>query len=703
MVSRASELAEHFEGLVQGLLGDRNHAVVLGGISIAHQLCLLDFEGVPRLRKQLIPPLIRQLKSIISGGYSAEYDVGGVCDPFFQVRILRMMKLLAQGDVATSEEISDVLTQIATSTDSSKNVGHSVLYETAVTIMSIESDQALRNMAINILGRLLSSHSTDNNLRYVALTLLNKIITAGQEGLSAVQRHRATILECLHDEEISIRRRSVELALALISKETICLIMPELLKILETLHDMDDFEFKQSIVTRLSVASAHFAPSPKWYVDTMISILLQIDDAASLSFGGRVVVAEETIVGRREEIVSTFIRLINGTKELHCYATEELYKRATGWSRENEYCRDGKTTEALIQATVWTVGEFGTVLRSGRAGIEEQLIALLSEWALPSSGYSESLIGYVIAALGKLASRLSPPNVGKVRGVLDRIAGEYVNKHNLHYRALEMKSIVSNSALCSILMSRKEPGLGEDQLGRIAATSRPALSRLPSAIFHDKNRSTSPSLLGTPRMSPVPDIFAELAALSLNEGEAEGSLQFRSASTFDLKTSSTSTIDAVAAAANKQDDDQSLGHFAFERGGFRVYFNMEALQGEDLGKADRGTIPESEPGHGSERETSVDIRVQMVNGGRETIEEVQLQCAVPKSLKVRLEAASANRAAPGDTIHQLLVVGGKSGEAVSRSSIRLRVKLSYRWFSSPASEVETHTFDVSRFEGPAEK
>lgn len=63
--------------------------------------------------------MVRNLKSLVTTGYSPEHDVSGITDPFLQVKILRLLRLLGQGDEKASEAMNDILAQVGVSDYSS--------------------------------------------------------------------------------------------------------------------------------------------------------------------------------------------------------------------------------------------------------------------------------------------------------------------------------------------------------------------------------------------------------------------------------------------------------------------------------------------------------------------------------------------------------------------------------------------------------
>lgn len=125
-------------------------------------MCSQNAETLVLFRKA-VPVLVRHLKNLVTAGFSPEHDVTGVTDPFLQVKILRLLGILGKDDSEVTEAMNDVLAQVATNTESSKNVGNSILYETVLTIMEVPSESGLRVLAVNILGKFLSNR--DNNIR----------------------------------------------------------------------------------------------------------------------------------------------------------------------------------------------------------------------------------------------------------------------------------------------------------------------------------------------------------------------------------------------------------------------------------------------------------------------------------------------------------------------------------------------------------
>ena len=85
--------------------------------------------------------------------YSAEFDIQGVSDPFLQIQILKFFSHMAKENQALSEEVSEILAQVAQNTSSAKNTGNAVLYECVRTIFEIESASTLKTLAINLLGK----------------------------------------------------------------------------------------------------------------------------------------------------------------------------------------------------------------------------------------------------------------------------------------------------------------------------------------------------------------------------------------------------------------------------------------------------------------------------------------------------------------------------------------------------------------------
>ena len=119
---KVPDLQEHFIERAKTLLSDRNHGVLLCGLTLVTSLCEADqAEGDEQDLVSMFRPLtgllVKTLKSLASSGYTPEHDVAGITDPFLQVKILQLLRVLGRGDVQTSEQINDILAQVLVSQD----------------------------------------------------------------------------------------------------------------------------------------------------------------------------------------------------------------------------------------------------------------------------------------------------------------------------------------------------------------------------------------------------------------------------------------------------------------------------------------------------------------------------------------------------------------------------------------------------------
>uniref|UniRef100_A0A8C7LBU4 AP-1 complex subunit gamma n=1 Tax=Oncorhynchus kisutch TaxID=8019 RepID=A0A8C7LBU4_ONCKI len=405
VIRKVPELMEMFLPATKNLLSEKNHGVLHTSVVLLTEMCERSPDMLLHFRK-LVPQLVRILKNLIMSGYSPEHDVSGISDPFLQVRILRLLRILGRSDDDSSEAMNDILAQVATNTETSKNVGNAILYETVLTIMDIKSESGLRVLAINILGRFLLNN--DKNIRYVALTSLLKTV---QTDHNAVQRHRSTIVDCLKDLDVSIKRRAMELSFALVNGNNIRGMMKELLYFL----DSCDPEFKADCASGVFLAAEKYAPSKRWHIDTIMRVL---------TTAGSYV---------RDDSVPNLIQLITNSVEMHAYTVQRLYKALL----------DDISQQPLVQVSSWCIGEYGDLLVSGQCEEEEPIqdeVLDVLEGLLVSNLSTPVTRGYSLTAIMKLSTRFSSINrIKKVVSIYGSSIDVELQQRAVEYNALFKK------------------------------------------------------------------------------------------------------------------------------------------------------------------------------------------------------------------------------------------------------------------------
>ncbi|ORZ25506.1 adaptin N terminal region-domain-containing protein [Absidia repens] len=686
IIRRVPELYENFMSRSKSLLNDRSHGVLITGITLVTEMCQQNPECIEVFRKA-VPLLVRHLKNLASAGFSPEHDVTGVTDPFLQVKILRLLRILAQNDQEASEAMNDILAQVATNTESTKNVGNSILYETVLAIMDIQSEAGLRVLAVNILGKFLSNR--DNNIRYVALETLNK--TVGIEN-QAVQRHRNIILDCLRDGDISIRRRALELSFALINEGNVRVLTRELLAFLE----VADTEFKQSMTTKISLAAERFAPNKRWHIDTMLRML---------KLAGNHV---------REEVLAGFIRLVAQSSDMHQYTVQKLFAALK---------RD-ISQEGLVLAGVWIIGEYGDVLIDGGnfededtqmendiLKVTDAAVVGLLESILMGPYANQLTREYVLTALVKLSSRLSDASSqGKIKEIL--------NKHTIsmeveiQQRAVEYTNLFSFDAIRPAVLERMPIPEGRTIIetggnvpssptsGRAASKSGPSDQDLLLDLM-GVGTASSGGAMEEPEAAPQSPVTATasssaaaaapqqnnvdlLADIFGSSGSPTSPIQSQSPATpshagnslldllgggdeqpttapapatptgLDSLAGLSSSLDTTTTSPQQQQQQQQNipGYEAYTKNGLRIHL-----------------VPSRD------RKNPAIINIQVLfnnNGSQGTVTDLQFQAAVPKSQRLQMATASNTTVESSATEKQMMRINNPQ-----QTAVKLRLRISY--------------------------
>ncbi|XP_073280007.1 AP-1 complex subunit gamma-2-like [Primulina huaijiensis] len=691
IIKKVPELAENFMNPAAALLKEKHHGVLLTGVQLCTDMCKVSTEALEHFRKKCVDGLVKVLKDLSNSPYAPEYDVSGITDPFLHIRLIKLLSVLGQGDTDTSDAMNDILAQVATKTESNKNAGNAILYECVATIMTIEDNSGLRVLAINILGRFLSSR--DNNIRYVALNMLMKAISLDSQ---AVQRHRATILECVKDSDASIRKRALELVYLLVNESNVKSLTKELIDYLE----VSDPEFKGDLTSKICSIVEKFSPEKIWYIDQMLKVL---------SEAGNFV---------KDEVWHSLIVVITNASNLHGYSVRSLYKAA----------QTANEQETLIRVTVWCIGEYGEMLvnNSGVLDMEDPITVTeadavdVVETAIGRHSSDLTTQAMCLISLLKLSSRFTSCSK-RINDIISQYKGSLVLE--LQQRAMEFNSVIEKHAKIRSSLVERMPVLDEatyserrsGSVPTTVSTSQGAPLKLPNGV----SKPTSSPLIDLldlssddiPAASPSDGKFLQdLLGVDLSPASSQqGTNQIQKSGTdvlLDLLSigtppaqSSSPALDMLSSGQNGKSSvdllDKLVSPSTQTSSPLGSSSMMDLLDGfrpnpsVPVAKGNSPTYPSivafdssslkvtfSFSKESGNPQTTV-IEAQFINKSPDVFSNFIFQAAVPKFLQLQLDPASSNTlpASGNGSITQKMRV---SNSQHGKKSLIMRIRISYK-------------------------
>ncbi|XP_026826601.1 AP-1 complex subunit gamma-1 isoform X5 [Ooceraea biroi] len=677
IIRRVPELMEMFLPATRSLITEKNHGVLITGVTLITEMCENSIDTLNHFKKEcghreIVPNLVRILKNLILAGYSPEHDVSGVSDPFLQVKILRLLRILGRNDVDASEAMNDILAQVATNTETSKNVGNTILYETVLSIMDIKSESGLRVLAINILGRFLLNN--DKNIRYVALNTLLKTVYVDT---SAVQRHRSTILECLKDPDVSIRRRAMELSFALVNSNNIRNMMKELLLFLERA----DPEFKAQCSSNIVMSAERFAPNKRWHLETLFKVLVAAGNYV------------------RDDVVACTIQLISETQPQQGFAVGALWRALE---------KDTSDKQPLAQVATWCIGEYGDMLLYGPPSedaetpidlTEDEIIDVYQRllWNPQNTVVTKQ---YTLLSLTKLSTRFQKGHE-KIRQIIDTFGS---NLHiELQQRGIEFSQLFRKyDHLRPALLERMPPmetarpqangiiGLvnGEPEpedekstiLEPVTTTSDSSALldllgttdvgvTMPATAAATASKHSSPSSAAVTHNNDLLDLLS----LDLNTPTVATPtlpLQPQPSATPIFSPTSTSNflVDGLLSTPSAQNETPTM--VILDKAGLKITFKVERPP----------DIPDL-----------LVINMLAQNSGSTTLTDFLFQAAVPRTFQLQMLPPSSTVIPPSGQVTQVLRVTN-----MNRTQLRMRLRISYTGPTGPVLEqTEVNNFPLS--------
>ncbi|XP_053990342.1 AP-1 complex subunit gamma-like isoform X2 [Hylaeus volcanicus] len=353
IIKKVEDLNERFIAILPTLMHDQDQGVVMVTSSIISTLAHQDKTLVAPLKSQILSYLVLRLKTLVSTtGYAntSETEIGGVVNPFLQVKLLQtILELLkiASPHSSCDTEITNLITQIIVITNSSRNPGCSILLECIRIISTLPYNKNLFDVCGNVFGKLLQHK--ESNIRYVGLCCVYQLVKQYPE---VFQSHTSIIMDCLKDCDPSIQRQALKIIYETMNTTTLRLYLNELIKLYSRkplgILTFEDRELYSDLACKMVMSILQFSSTKRYALDALLYLLSELKDLQFLK--------TETIL----------IELISMTPQLQRYATIQLFLLS----------KERFSKKALLRVCLWCLGEYGDlVISSSTTALESMSIS----------------------------------------------------------------------------------------------------------------------------------------------------------------------------------------------------------------------------------------------------------------------------------------------------------------------------------------
>ncbi|KAK4769235.1 hypothetical protein SAY86_027385 [Trapa natans] len=368
--------------------------------------------------KDLVVSFVSILKQVAERRLPKSYDYHQMPAPFIQIKLLKILGLLGNGDKHASEQMYTVLGDLMRKCDTSTNIGNAILYECICCISSIYPNPKLLEAAAEVISKFLKSDN--HNLKYMGIDALGRLIKLSPD---VAEQHQLAVIDCLEDPDDTLKRKTFELLQKMTKSSNVEVIVD---RMIDYMISINDFHYKTEIASRCVELAEQFAPSNHWFILTMNKVFEHAGDLVNI------------------KVAHNLMRLIaEGFGEDDDTADSQLRSSAV-----ESYLRivtEPKLPSAFLQVICWVLGEYGTADRKYSASYITGKLCDIAE----AYSSDETVKAYAITSLMKIyaveiAAGRRLDILPECQSLIEELAASHST--DLQQRAYELQAVVGLDA-----------------------------------------------------------------------------------------------------------------------------------------------------------------------------------------------------------------------------------------------------------------
>ncbi|WVQ96213.1 hypothetical protein IAU59_003317 [Kwoniella sp. CBS 9459] len=315
----------------------------------------------------------------------------GSSNNWMLIKVVKLFAILTPLEPRLVRKLLPPITSLISSTSAI-----SLLYECVRTCIvggMLDPDraegEALARVCVEKLGGYLRDEGGDQNLRYIALLAMVRIIPTHP---AMVAEYQEEIMQSLDDPDVSIRMRALELVTSMVDRDTLQPIADQLLSHLAP-PESNSSTLPSAVASLTAIAnqlspttakdpsttstSVSLSPAYRLLLTQKLLSIISYDTYVNVTGFEWVIsvlidISYVSGVNVGEEIRRLVLDVVGRVKSVRQYAVGVLEK-VLGDEDFRERGRDGTGEEGLIEAAVWVCGEYSSYLSSPLSAISSIL------------------------------------------------------------------------------------------------------------------------------------------------------------------------------------------------------------------------------------------------------------------------------------------------------------------------------------------